>query len=300
MPEDNFVLLPSGCRICYQTFGKPTDSALLIIAGHASAMTQKTDELVQLLSPSHQPHYVIRFDHRDTGLSTSFPKSTTDEPVYTLQDMVDDIIGLITHLNLKKVHLMGMSLGGPLAWQTSSQLPDVVATLALILTGPVGRQQLPTEKLPPLNMEAQWLLAEAFSPPEDENDDEGWIQHYMRLDLALATKPPTEEEKAESRRECETTYWREKKSGNLFTKFNHSDASGVRWPRELLREVRCPTVIIHGAKDQLFPLKHAEAMRDDVAGSNLVVIEGCGHELPHRVRQQVADAVLINMKRGIY
>jgi pimeloyl-ACP methyl ester carboxylesterase len=142
------------------------------------------------------------------------------------------------------------------------------------------------------------LLGEAFSLPDDLDDDEGWIDSYMRLDLALATHPPTEAERAESRRECEITYCREKESGTMWTKFNHSDASGVRWPRELLKQIRCPTVVVHAAKDQIFPLKHAEALRDDVEGATLVVLENCGHEIPQRVRQQMADVILANAKKG--
>lgn len=279
-------------------FGNPLYPAILLISGHSSAMTQKTGGLIALLSPLDHPHFIIRFDHRDTGRSTSFTKPSDGAPVYTLDDMVDDIVGLIKHLDLESVHLVGTSLGGPLAWQTASQLPDLVRSLALVLTSPVGRQQLPSDNLPQVNLEGQWLLAEAYEIPDDQDDDEGWIESYMRLDLALATQPPTEEEKAESRRDCEITYYREKESGTMWTKYNHSDASGVRWPRELLKQIRCPTVIIHAAKDQIFPLKHAEALRDDVDGAKLVVLEDCGHEIPHRVRQRMADEILANVKKG--
>lgn len=261
-------------------------------------MTQKTDGLVQLLSPPSQPYFVIRFDHRDTGRSTYFAKPSNGEPVYTLDDMVGDIVGLIKHLKLRSVHLIGISLGGTLAWQTASRLPGIVQSLALVLTSPVGRQQIPSDNLPPVHIQGQWLIGEAYGIPDDLEDDEGWIESYMRLDLALATQPPTEAERAESRRESEITYYREKESGTLWTKYNHSDASGVRWPRELLKQIRCPTVVIHAAKDQIFPLKHAEALRDDVKGATLVVIEDCGHEIPHRVRQQMVDAIIANVKRG--
>ncbi|KAL6886239.1 alpha/beta-hydrolase [Trichoderma longibrachiatum] len=293
MSEELFVTLPSGCRICYQVFGNPLDPAILLISGHSGAMTQKTDGLVRLLSPPNQPFFVIRFDHRDTGRSTPFTKPPDGSPVYTLSDMVDDIVGLIRHLELSAVHL-----GGTLAWQTAARLPDIVKSLALVLTSPVGRQQLPSDNLPQVHLEGQWLIAEAYTVPDDPDDDEAWIQSYMQLDLALATQPPTEEERAESRRESEITYYREKESGTMWTKYNHSDASGVRWPRELLKQIHCPTVVIHAAKDQIFPLKHAEALRDDVRGAKLVILEDCGHEIPHRVRQRMADAIIENVKKG--
>ena len=144
MADDQFVLLPSGCRICYQVFGNPLDPAILLISGHNTAMTQKSDELVRLLSPPEYRCFIIRFDHRDTGLSTAFRKHD-DEQAYSLQDMVDDVVGLIRHLNLQSVHFTGMSMGGPLAWQTVAQLPDVARSLALAFTSPVGRQQIPSD-----------------------------------------------------------------------------------------------------------------------------------------------------------
>ncbi|KAI1350383.1 alpha/beta-hydrolase [Xylaria sp. FL0043] len=298
MAEELFVTLPSGCRICYQVFGNPTDPAIFFISGHSCAMTQKTDEVIRLLSPPDDPHFVVRYDHRDTGRSTSYTRPPDDSPVYTLSDMADDAVGLIQHLKLSSFHLVGASLGGPIAWQVAARLPDRTRSLALVLTSPTGRQMNADDKLPPLNLEGQWLLGEAFSVPENLDDDEAWVQSYMSMDLALHTKPPTEAEKAESRRECEVTYRRERESGTMFTKQNHSDASGPRWPRELLKQIRCPTVVVHAAKDQLFPMKHAEALRDDVEGATLVVLEDCGHEFPHRIRPQLADAILANVKKA--
>lgn len=298
MENDQFVTMASGCRICYQVFGSPADPAILLIAGHSSAMTQKSDELVRLLSPSDYPCFVIRFDHRDTGLSTSFKKQSEDVPAYTFDDMVDDIVGLITHLGLRRVHLVGSSMGGTLAWQTAVRLPQIVHSLALVFTSPVGRQQIPSDKLPPLHMEGQWLLGEAYSVPDNLEDDEGWIDSYVQFSLALASKPPTDGEKAEARRECEITYRREKESGTLWTKHNHSDASGPRWPRELLGDIKCPTVVVHGVKDQIFPIQHAEALRDAVDGAALFVLEDCGHELPQRVRPELANVILDNVKDG--
>ncbi|KAI0517768.1 hypothetical protein F5B22DRAFT_654554 [Xylaria bambusicola] len=156
----------------------------------------------------------------------------------------------------------------------------------------------PSDKLPPLHLEGQWLLGEAFSVPEDQDDHEAWIEAYVNLALALATQPPTEAERAEARRECEVTDHHERESGTVWTKFNHSGASGLRRPRELLKQVRCPAVVVHAAKDQVFPMEHGEALRDDIERAMLVVLKDCGHELPHRVRSRVVDAILTNAKKG--
>ena len=299
--EDLFVTLPSGCRICYRVNGENGNGTpILVISGGQTAMTQTTVGLVELLasSPPDHPHCVVTFDSRDTGLSTSFPAPPDGEVPYTLDNMVDDVLGLIAHLKLERVHLVGLSMGGPIAWLTAGRLPEVVRSLALIFTSPVGRIQTAADKLPSPHREGTYLLADAYDIPDDVDDDNGWIDLYTRLALALATQPSTEEEKAEKRRESEVTYRREKKNGTMASKANHSAAGCVRWPREALAMVKAPTVVIHAAKDQFFPLAHAEALRDGVDGATLVVVEDCGHELPMRVRPLIADAILKNAKKG--
>ncbi|KAK6953591.1 hypothetical protein Daesc_005896 [Daldinia eschscholtzii] len=296
--EELFVTLPNGCKICYQTSGNPSDPAIVILSGHGMSMTQTPDAFVRLLNPPDHPHFIVQFDYRDTGRSTAFSEPPYGERVYTFDDIVDDIEGLINHLKLKRVHVMGTSMGGPVAWLTATRLPDIVESLALIFTSPVGRIQNETDKLPPMQMEGHYLLAEAYDPPTDRDDHEGWIKNYAAMSLALATQPPTEEERAEARRIAEITYHRERESGTMWTKTNHSDASGVRWPREALKLVKCPTVVIHGAKDQLFSVEHATALRDGVEGATLVILDDCGHELPQRVQKPVADAILANAKKG--
>lgn len=293
-----FVSLPTGCRICYQTFGNPSDTAILVIDGHGQSMDQKSSILVRLLSSSDHPHFLINFDPRDTGRSTSFPKLPHGRPAYTLSNMADDVVGLIKHLRLERVHVVGRSMGGPISWLVAGRLSNVVKSLALVSTSPVGLAPSAADNLPPPKNMLQDLFTDSFVTTDDLGDHEGWINLYTALDLSVATQPPTEEEKAESRSMSENAYRRERESGTIWTKSNHSVVSGGRWPREALKRVSCPTVVIHMADDQLFPIEYSEALRDDVEGEKLVVIEDCGHELPLRARQPLADAILANVRKG--
>jgi pimeloyl-ACP methyl ester carboxylesterase len=47
----------------------------------------------------------------------------------------------------------------------------------------------------------------------------------------------------------------------------------------LLSQVKCPTLIIHGADDQLIPVKEAESMHQQLPGSRLAIIPEAGHLL---------------------
>ena len=55
-------------------------------------------------------------------------------------------------------------------------------------------------------------------------------------------------------------------------------ASPDRTPE--LRELAVPTVVIHGADDPLIGVSGGEATAAAIPGSELVVIEGMGHDLP--------------------
>jgi pimeloyl-ACP methyl ester carboxylesterase len=61
----------------------------------------------------------------------------------------------------------------------------------------------------------------------------------------------------------------------------------------LLREIRCPTLVLCGREDSWSPLQRHEEMHAAIAGSRLVVIEQCGHmatmEQPDVVSQAFAD-----------
>ncbi|KIN08995.1 hypothetical protein OIDMADRAFT_48831 [Oidiodendron maius Zn] len=76
------------------------------------------------------------------------------------------------------------------------------------------------------------------------------------------------------------------------TFFNQQGAAQSPWPREALRNVSCPTVIVHGRHDQNVPLSHAELLQKSVLGSKLVVIEDIAHEMPRRVWEVIVKEIL--------
>lgn len=74
-----------GAELCAEAFGRPSHPTLLLIQGAASAMDFWEDEFCARLVEAGR--FVIRYDHRDTGRSTSYPPG---EPGYTGRDLTDD------------------------------------------------------------------------------------------------------------------------------------------------------------------------------------------------------------------
>src|SRR5262249_46306665 len=57
-------------------------------------------------------------------------------------------------------------------------------------------------------------------------------------------------------------------------------------------DLALPVLVVHGDRDPVFPLPHAEAMRDAIPGARLLVLPDTGHELPPRTWDAFVPALL--------
>src|SRR2546425_10823530 len=120
----------NGIEIEYETFGALAAPPLLLIAGLGSQMLSWDDDFCALLAS--RGFRVIRYDNRDSGLSTWV------EDAYTLDDMADDAAGLLDALGIAPAHGVGASMGGGLAPLLTPNHPGRVLTLTAILSGANG------------------------------------------------------------------------------------------------------------------------------------------------------------------
>src|SRR2546428_231356 len=124
----------NGIEIEYETFGALSAPPLLLIAGLGSQMLSWDDDFCALLAG--RGFRVIRYDNRDSGLSTWV------EDVYTLDDMADDAAGLLDALGIAAAHVVGASMGGFIAQLLTLNHPGRVLTLTSIMSGPNGDDQV--------------------------------------------------------------------------------------------------------------------------------------------------------------
>src|SRR5919202_3266306 len=100
----------NGIEIAYETFGDPSDPALLLIMGLATQMIAWDEDLCEMLVS--RGFHVIRFDNRDVGRSTHLrggPKPKVvramagfaKDPHYTLEEMAGDAFALLHHLGIE-------------------------------------------------------------------------------------------------------------------------------------------------------------------------------------------------------
>ena len=284
-------------EICYQTFGRPSDPPLLLIAGLGAQMILFEDDFCAALA--ERGLWVVRYDNRDVGKSSQIDwKPPTDAGAavaerkkgerigapYLLVDMAADAVGLMDALGIARAHVVGASMGGMIAQEVAIRWPERVRSLTSIMST-TGDPRLPPPspavmtvftKPPPKTAEeyveanvAAWLIFRGPGYPEDERRD--------RARAIRAAKRGFNPEGGQ--RQMLAVY-----------------ASGSR--KKTLPSVKAPTLVIHGADDPLLPLAAGEDTAATIPGAKLVVLPRMGHALPLAVWPRVIDEIVELVKRA--
>lgn len=114
-------------EIAYEVFGESGGRPLLLISGLNGQMIGWPDGFCEALVVAG--FHVVRYDHRDSGLSTHFAGK---KRAYELIDMIDDMMAVLDAMEWESTNLVGLSMGGGLAQFASLLHPDRVKTLTVI------------------------------------------------------------------------------------------------------------------------------------------------------------------------
>jgi len=177
----------------------------------------------------------------------------------------DFVAAFLETLELKKVILVGHSMGGATALDFVLRYRERLAGLVLVGSG------------------ARLRVAPAILDGIHRD-----FQAAVRLicDYAFALDAP-EQLKRLGQHQMEQTH-----PDVLYGDFAACDAFDVM---DRLGGIRCPTLAICGTADRLTPPKYSTYLRDHIPGAQLVLIEGAGHmvmlEQPEAVSQAIADFV---------
>jgi pimeloyl-ACP methyl ester carboxylesterase len=58
-----------------------------------------------------------------------------------------------------------------------------------------------------------------------------------------------------------------------------------------LRSLRVPTLVIHGTHDKMVHVSGGRATSQAIPGSELLLIPGMGHDVPHELHETFVDAI---------
>jgi pimeloyl-ACP methyl ester carboxylesterase len=271
----------NGIDIEYESFGRASDPLILLIMGFAAQLIFWPDPLCEGLAA--KGFRVVRFDNRDIGNSTHFAGQSAPDPrallaevtagrrpdvPYTLDDMADDALGLMDALGTKRAHVVGASMGGMIAQLVAINHPDRAKSLISIMST-TGRRDLPAGN--------PQTLSVLFRPPSSDSRDD-LIEASLLVQRALSSPGfPVSEAEMNARAERRT----DRAPFDLAGLARQSAALIVAPPRNaLLRQVRCPALVLHGADDPVIPAAAARDTAESIPGAELVIVPGMGHDLP--------------------
>jgi pimeloyl-ACP methyl ester carboxylesterase len=272
--------------IAYETFGEPSDPALLLVMGLGTQMLGWHERLCAAIAA--RGFFVIRFDNRDIGRSTALrdlpvPKlwqlamRSKKAAAYTLEDMADDGFGLLDHLGIERAHVVGASMGGMIAQTMAYRRPERVLSLVSIMsnTGAMlsGQPRLHTYSV---------LLG---NPPKGREEA---IEHTVKVFETIGS-PGFPRDQDELRRMAGMSYDRGRNPAGAMRQLAAIIASGDR--REQLATITAPTLVIHGTQDPLVRPSGGRATAKAIPGARLLLIEGMGHDLPRGAWPQIIDGI---------
>jgi pimeloyl-ACP methyl ester carboxylesterase len=270
----------------YETFGDPKGQPLLLIMGLGAQMTTWEDEFCAQLAD--RGFHVIRFDNRDVGLSSWMEDagdpdmasafSGNPQAAYELDDLAADVAGLLESLDIPAAHIVGASMGGFIAQLVAINHPEKVLSLTSIMSGPGG-----TDAVPPKPEGAAILVV---SPPETREERVEQAMSFRRVLLGPADPFDEAHERARAMRSVDRAYYPPGVGRQLLA------ILAAKSRMERLRQVRVPTLVVHGVDDVLVPVENGRLVAEAVPGARLIEIDGMGHDLPKRAWPQVMDAIV--------
>jgi len=236
----------NGIRINCELSGKK-DAPVVVLSHSLACSMVMWDPQLDLL----EAHFkVLRFDTRGHGDSDA-PRGS-----YTLEQLVDDAIGLLDALDIDRVHWVGLSMGGMIgqgiALHHSGRLESLVLadTAAIIpdAAQPVWQERIDAARKQGMPAVAESTLERWFTP------------NYLKQN------PPAVEQ---IRQQIFAT--------PVAGYIGCSEAIRRLNYLDRLSDIQIPTLIMVGADDPGTPVEASEAMQARIKGSNLVVIPEAAH-----------------------
>lgn len=263
------IIETGGVRLATESFGRPGDPALVLVMGATASMLGWPEALCAALAAGGR--HVIRFDHRDTGASVTLPPGAGG---YAVEDMAADVLAVMDGQGIRRAAVMGMSLGGYIGQMVVLMAPERVSALVLVASEPLGWDG---PDLP--NMSPAMLAHFGGLAGLDWADAAAVAGFLVETERLCAGSVPGFDAGAAQARVARVLA----RTGSPASMFNHASLTLREDWTGRFREISRPVLVIHGAEDPVLPAANGEALAAGIAGAQLMVVPGMGHELvpPH-------------------
>lgn len=277
-------VLVNGITIEYECHGDSADPCFVLVRGLG---TQLIDWPPSFISGLVEAGFsVLTFDNRDVGLSQKLMGEPDlraivggQAPPYRLDDMANDIVGVMDELGIAQAHLFGISMGGMIGQVMAVHSGHRLLSFCSVMSSS-SRPGLPGP-----------TPAAAASLAQDVGDtaDEQTIVEATVQGLEVCGSPAYPLSSAARMRIARARFRRNYCPAGVKRQMAAIVASGDR--SELLRTIKVPTLVIHGNDDPLIPVAAGKDTARLIPGARLVVIAGMGHDLPESLVPEMLTIV---------
>jgi pimeloyl-ACP methyl ester carboxylesterase len=292
---------PEGCgevqvELYYEDLGDPADPPVLLIMGLGAQLPMWPDSFcAQLVDAGHR---VIRFDHRDTGLSAKMHGMRAEGSVYrriwryllgrtspvpyTLIDMTHDVVALLDHLGITRAHVVGASMGGMIAQILAGTEPHRVTSLGIIMSSTGKRFSAPP---------AWRVIKLAFDTPGKDASEEEKLACEVR-NVAAFNGPNFLPSDADLRKRVQQLAERCTYPPGMLRQFDAVLGTGSL--QAYSKVITAPTVVVHGSLDPMLRPRNGRAVAAAIPGARFVIVDGMGHDLPEPVWRPIVETLTEN------
>jgi 3-oxoadipate enol-lactonase len=241
--------------------GPPSAPAVLLLNGGMMSISA-WDDAAAALAPAYR---VVRCDFRGQLLTPELPPPD-------LAAHVADVVALLDHLGMERVHIVGTSFGGEVGLLLAARHPGRVASLVAATVVDV----------PPPSMKA---IGERLIALCEEAGATGDGRPFLAAMNAVVYSPPIQ-----ARVAAELAA----RAATLAALPAAWFAGGVRLLQAVdrmdlraeLGRISCPTLVITAARDELMPAERSAAVAAAIPGAEHVVVAGSGHALVVEEKQR--------------
>ena len=233
----------NGIDLYYEVTG--TGEPLLLIHGHGSS----TQDWVLQVDYFAKRYQVITFDVRGFG------RSSKPSGPYSIRLFAEDTAALLQGLKVTSAHILGISMGGMIAFELAVGFPYLVKSLVIVNGYPEMRVETWRERL---MVWRRFLMVDLL----------GMRNTGVLLSRVLFIKP-----EQESLRTLFVEHW----AKNDKRAYRQSLKAILNWDVEArLGEIQCPVLVVASDEDYL-PLEEKQAYSAKLPNAKLAVIEDARH-----------------------
>jgi pimeloyl-ACP methyl ester carboxylesterase len=276
-------------EIAYEASGSGEAGVVILIRGQGTQLIHWPESFYEAFST--RGFLTIRFDNRDTGLSSKFDSIAGQklealkrrlvagediDPPYTMDDMALDVIALMDGLDIETAHIIGMSMGGFIAQLLAAKYPTRVLSMTSIMSG--------SGHIDPTLIDSLW------SVPRSRDE---YIQEWIEYIRQFGSKKYFEGDDYSRRIAAaafDRCYLPDGANRQLLAIFSRKNPSG--W----VKSISVPTLVVHGSDDLLIPPSRGRETARLIPGATFQLVDGMGHDIPPCLGKQLAEIVLTHIQ----